>query len=342
MILHVGNMLSAHGFTPTFIETFAPKLTERYDCVFASGKRSQVSRLLDMISVFNANRKKLKLVLIDSYSQRAFWFTYIIARLCRNSGIPYIPILHGGSYPERLSRSPGQCREIFANSAMNISPSHYLKHEFEKAGYKVEYIPNFLEIGNYKFVHRRTARPAMLWVRSFHETYNPLMAVDVLALVRKRFEEARLCMIGPDKDGTGIKTRNYADSLGIGDSLEITGKLSKSEWFRKSEEFDIFINTTNYDNHPVSVIEAMALGLPVVSTNVGGIPFLIRDGFNGLLSPKGDAEIFAGKVTDVISGADLCSELSLNGRKSAEEFSWENTGKKWFSVLDPIAGKAGQ
>ena len=67
-------------------------------------------------------------------------------------------------------------------------------------------------------------------------------------------------MVGPNKDGTLNDVQQLIDRYELHDSVEITGVLSKSEWHKKSEEFDIFINTTNVDNTPISVIEAMALG----------------------------------------------------------------------------------
>src|SRR5690606_31616955 len=94
---------------------------------------------------------------------------------------------------------------------------------------------------------------------------------------------ASLCMVGPDTDGSLSQVKALAKQLKV--SVKFTGKLTKSEWNQLSKEYNIFINTTNFDNMPVSVIEAMALGLPVVSTNVGGLPYLITDGVDGMLVP---------------------------------------------------------
>ncbi|MBX7042413.1 MAG: glycosyltransferase family 4 protein [Ignavibacteria bacterium] len=339
MILYAGNILSSHGYTPTFIESLAPKLSEQYSLTAVSDKLSQPHRLMDMVRTFNRHKKELKLVLIDSYSMRAFWFTYVLARLSRRNNIPYVPILRGGGYPERLKSSPSLCRDIFGNAYRNISPSLYLKKHFTDEGYDVEYIPNFIPVNDYPFRERRSVKPKLFWVRSFHEIYNPELAADALALLKKSYPDAELCMVGPDKDGSLAPFMKKVDHLGIGGSVKITGRLSKKEWTELSQDYDIFINTTNFDNHPVSVIEAMALGMPVVSTNVGGIPYLVDDKADGTLVEPGNARVFTDAVISLLEDPDRAFAMSVNARKKVEEFDWDKVRLKWFDLIDPLVGR---
>lgn len=334
MILYAGNILSKHGFTPTFIETLSPKLSERYNIKTVSQKKNQFFRMLDMISSLIKNQKEVELVLIDSYSMKAFWYTFILSFLCKQFKIPYMPILRGGGYPDRLKNSPGLCKYIFSDSLKNISPSHYLKKSFEQFGFIVDYIPNFIPLENYKFLKREIVRPKLFWVRSFDKTYNPLLAIEILNKLKKKYSEAELCMVGPDKDGTLQKVTDRASELNLSDSLKITGKLSKKDWLKLSAEYDIFINTTDFDNHPVSVIEAMGVGLPVISTNVGGIPYLIENRVDGILVPPDNADIFAEEIENLISDSELLKKITTNARKKAEEFDWKIVKNKWYEILD--------
>lgn len=336
MILYAGNVLSSHGYTPTFIETLSPKLSEHYDITVVSDKLSQLLRLLDMVRSFFQLKSKLQLVLIDSYSMKAFWFTYVLAKLCRIYNIPYVPILRGGGYPDRLKSSPSLCKEVFGNAYRNISPSLYLKKHFEDSGFDVTYIPNFIPIKNYKFIQRSVVKPKLFWVRSFHEIYNPIMAIEILRSLKEFYPEARLCMVGPDKDGSQKKVEERISDLGLLESVMLTGKLPKKEWTNLSEEYDIFINTTDFDNHPVSVIEAMGLGMPVISTNVGGIPYLIEDGVDGILVEPRNSQLFTNAIVNLIRDKDLAGRLSLNGRKKVEEFDWDIVKKKWFDLINPL------
>lgn len=336
MIFYAGNILSKYGYTPTFIELLAPKLAELYEIKTVSEKKNQGLRMLDMIWSLLKNKSKIRLVLIDSYSMRAFWYTYILSKISHFLKIPYIPILRGGGYSDRLKKSPGHCRFIFSNSYKNISPSLFLQRIFENNGYEVDYIPNFIPIENYRFKKRNSVKAKLLWVRSFDKTYNPLLAVDILHRLKSKYPEAVLCMIGPDKDGTLKEVTDKSRELNLSDSLILTGRLSKKEWLQLSEDYDIFINTTNFDNHPVSVIEAMSLGMPVVTTDVGGLPYLIKDKTDGLLVPPGDAAVFTEMIEKLISDSELTGRLSENARKKSEEFDWENIRGKWISLIEPV------
>jgi len=91
-------------------------------------------------------------------------------------------------------------------------------------------------------------------------------------------------MVGPDKDGSMEVCKKYVLINNL--PVTFTGKLKKKNWTGLASKFDIFINTSNIDNSPLSVIEAMALGLPVITTNVGGIPFLIDHKVDGILIDK--------------------------------------------------------
>lgn len=339
MILYAGNKLSKFGYTPTCVETLTPKLTDMYEIISVSDKKSQLLRMVDMIRTFLNNKKKINAVIIDSYSTRGFWFTYILARLCIKNKIPVIPYLHGGGYPERLEKSPEKCKEIFSNSYKNISPSNYLKKHFEEKGYAVDCIPNFISINEYEYKKRTNLKPRLLWVRSFDKTYNPLLAIEILHKIKSKYPEAVLCMVGPDKDGSLQEVKDKAAKLEVLDSLKITGKLSKKEWLELSNDYDIFVNTTDYDNQPVSVIEAMASGLPVISTNVGGIPFLIENGTDGILVPRNNPDRFTEEIEKLLNDKELSAKISENGRKKAESFDWENLKTKWAELLDPLMNK---
>jgi L-malate glycosyltransferase len=334
MILYLGNMLSGSTGSVSVIEILAPRLATRYDIQCASPKRSQIPRLWDMLSTVYKNRHKVSLVIIDSYSTNAFWYTILSSLLCRQFKIPYIPVLHGGNFPARIKKSKFWSKQVFNNSFANIAPSGYLLHHFKSEGFNAVFIPNMVDIKGHGFKLRDSARPRILWVRAFHLIYNPLLAIDAITLLCDEFPDIELCMVGADKDGTLEKFRDHAEEKGVKDKIKIMGRLSQEGWSSLSDDYDIFLNTTNVDNTPLSVIEAMALGIPVVTTNAGGLPYLVEEGKDGLLVPAGDAEKMAQAIKKILNDPALCRTLSQNGRKKAEGFSWDAIKDQWFEVID--------
>lgn len=333
-ILYIGNKLSKHGFTPTNIETLGSFLEqEGYAMVYASDKKKQVLRFLDMGYLVVKYRKKVDYVLIDTYSTFSFWYVVLVSQLCRLFKLKYIPILHGGNLPYRLDTSPKLSKLIFDHSFKNVAPSGYLLDAFQKRGYpNLLFIPNSIDLADYPFLKERLSFvPKLLWVRSFASLYNPQMAVEVLKKIKEKYPQAELCMVGPDKDGSLEATRAYAQQQGM--EVTFTGRLSKADWVALSQDYTVFINTTNFDNTPVSVMEAMCLGLPVVTTNVGGIPFLLQHQKTALLVEASAAEQMTEAIIQLTQNPNLRNILVENGRKYAESFDWQNVKQKWAKVL---------
>lgn len=330
-LLYIGNKLQNSGLNKTTIETLSEKLSlEGYTVVAVSEKQSFFLRFLHML--WATLSKKADFILIDTYSTKAFWYAFFCSQIARVRRIKYIPILHGGNLPKRIQTNPNLCKLIFKNAYTNVAPSNYLKYEFEKAGFQnVRLIPNTIEISKYNFKLRQTIEPKLLWVRAFASIYNPEMAIKVLKELQKDFPNAVLTMVGPDKDGSMQKCKELAKQLNI--EVNFTGKLSKEEWWKLSEEYDIFINTTHFDNTPVSVMEAMALGLPIVSTNVGGIPFLLSHNESAFLVDDNDEKAMVQSIIELIQSPLTSKRIALNARHQAETWDWDKVKFLWNDLL---------
>lgn len=332
-LLYIGNNLKLKSSNVSYIGILGPLLEqEGYRLYYASSKRYKLFRLLEMLwRVFYYNRR-LDYVLMDTYSTKNFYYALLVSQCCRLLRLPYIPILHGGNLSERLKSSPKMSGLIFNNSLVNVAPSEYLKHSFESYGYQnLRFIPNLIELSNYSFLPRTYKTPKLLWVRSFAELYNPLLAVKVLQALRDLGYDASLCMVGPDSDGTLKKVQEFAQQKEV--EVQFTGKLTKQEWVDLSKDYNVFINTTNVDNTPLSVIEAMALGLPIVSTNVGGMPYLIKNEIHGLLVEKDNVEAMTAAIISLFENSEKRDQMVLNARALAETFDWERVKYEWREVL---------
>lgn len=331
-ILYIGNNLAKKTNYATSMDVLSRLLgIEGFTIYKSSSKSNTFFRLLKMCYDLVRYRSIVDYVLIDTFSTANFYYALLTSQLCRFFSLKYLPILHGGNLPYRLKQNPRLSSLIFKNSYQNIAPSGYLKYEFEKEGFKTILIPNVIPIANYTFKERKKIAPKLLYLRAFAKIYNPSMAIEVLKELKKTYPKAILCMIGPDKDGTLDDVLQLINTYKLEDSVEITGVLSKEEWHEKSEDYDIFINTTNVDNTPISIIEAMALGLPIVSTNVGGLPYLIENNRDGILVDKNNSSAMTNKIIEIISKNN--SSLAKKARIKAEFFDWSSVRNQWLNIL---------
>jgi len=334
MIIYFGNILSKYGKTRTTIENLGPKLKNYFQISLYSSIKNPILRLLHMIFGLLTFRRSIKLILIDTYSTKAFYYSIILGFFADLFSIPYVPILHGGNLLNRFRQNPRLTTKLLNNSSINVSPSRYLITSFSFLDINMQYLPNYIDLNRYTFKKRNKPKPNLFWLRSFHEIYNPRMAILVINKLLKKYPTAFITMVGPEKDGSQKDCFELSKRLGIDEHVNFTGLLSKSDWINLSRQSDIFINTTHIDNMPVSIIEAMALGFPIVSTNVGGIQYILKNGENALLVDDNDVSGMVKNISNLIENTELASQLSRNARYASLEFGWEHIGPQWTKLIN--------
>jgi L-malate glycosyltransferase len=333
-LLYIGNKLRKNPkATVTTLDTLEQHFqSEGFRVVSASTVDNKYLRMMDMMLTVLRHARSTDTVLIDTYSTQNFYYALLIGSLCRRLKLPYIPILHGGNLPQRLKNSPSLARAYFKGAKINVAPSNYLMEAFQKADIQnMVYIPNSVPIEDCPFLERTTVNPKLLWVRSFANIYNPMLGLSVFEQLQQHYPMAELCMVGPEKDGSLEQCKAYVKERNL--RVKFTGKLSKEAWIELSKDYDVFINTTNFDNTPVSIMEAMALGLPIVSTNVGGIPFLLEDNMDALLVPPNNASAMVTAIVLLCENPLLANKLSKQARKKVEKFDWKIVREPWLKLL---------
>lgn len=332
-LIYIGNHLKTAN--PTTLDLLVSKFgKEGYKVKVYSSYKFKLWRLLHMCwGVLIAPQKTL--VLIDTYSTLNFYYAFSVATLCKLRSLPYMPVLHGGDLPNRLKQSPKLSHFLFDGAFVNIAPSNYLFEAFHSK-FKTVLIPNLLDLKQYEFQSPSLESPSLLFVRAFQDIYNPLMAVKVLHQLLHKYPKAKLGMVGPFKDDSIHEVKRYIKSNQLESAVEITGKLSKADWIEKSKAYNLFINTSKVDNTPVSVLEAMALGLGVVSTNVGGVPHIIENKKEGFLVESDDENSMVKSITHLMENTDVAHLIRENARQKVEQFDWEVIKHKWFKIFEDV------
>ncbi len=133
--------------------------------------------------------------------------------------------------------------------------------------------------------------------------------------VRQRLENAILTIVGTGPLEQQLKA--YATTLGVAEYIRFAGHLPNS--FKALKEFDLFVLPSRTEGCPIVILEAMAMGLPVVATRVGGSPELVADGESGLLVPPNDPAAMAEAVLKILTVNDVARQMGANGRQRAFE-----------------------
>jgi glycosyltransferase involved in cell wall biosynthesis len=338
-VLHVGSFLSRSGYNLSFIEELADQMElAGWNIYRTSDTESQPIRLARIATTCWLRRHDYEVAHIAVYSGRAFILAEVASWIICASGRPLVLSLHGGNLPSFARRWPRRVKNLLSLATVVTTPSTYLWEEMRAYRNDLQVLPNSLEVRNYHFEPSLQVKAQLVWLRAFHKDYNPSLAPKVLALLVDDFPDARLTMVGPDKgDGSLQAMEQAASNLGVSDRITLPGGVPKQEvpeWMAKG---DIFLNTTNIDNTPISILEAMGCGRCIVSTDVGGIPYLLKHEHNALLVPPDDADAMAAAVRRILVEPGLASLLSRNARQTAEEFDWANILPQWELLITSVA-----
>jgi glycosyltransferase involved in cell wall biosynthesis len=306
----------------------------------SSHKRNPLARLVDMMWSAWKFRKEYSVAHIDVYSNRSFIWAEIVCLVLYLLRKKYILTLHGGGLPEFATKWPRRVHLLLHSAHKVTAPSEYLRHHMQKYRQDILIIPNPIDVDRFFFRHRMAATAHMVWVRSFHDIYNPSLAIKVLEILNKKHIDASLVMIGPDKhDGSLLACKQLARQLNIKSKVEFKGAIPNRQIPVLLNQADIFLNTTNFDNTPVSVIEAMASGLCIVSTNVGGLPHLLENGKDSLLVPPENPDLMAKAVEKFINNPNFVQKVSNHARRKVEGIAWERILSKWEDLYCQIINK---
>jgi L-malate glycosyltransferase len=336
-ICFVGPMLGVHsGWVPSPAELLAPRLrTMGYNVHLTSSQPHRYIRLLDMLATIVRQHDKIDLVCIQTYSGPSFVNAGAASWLAQRLGLKPILVLHGGALPEFAAQHPVWVKRVFQRAHLLTAPSNYLAAKLQPLGFPIRVIPNAIDLSDYPYRHRSTLQPHLIWMRTFHEIYHPLMAVQVLEQLLQTTPDARLTMAGQDK-GMLHTIKAYVTSHRLEKQVNFIGFLDSDGKKEQFSQHDIYLNTNHVDNTPVSVIEAAAFGLPIVATNVGGIPYLLHHEKDSLLVADGDVQAMAKSVERLLHQPELATHLSKEGRALAERFDWSKVLCEWQSVFQEI------
>ena len=245
--------------------------------------------------------------------------------IARARGVPVVVNYRGGDAAALHARSEALVRRSMSRTASLIVPSGFLHQVFERHGMASEVVPNIIDLRH--FAPAATGprdfgdAPHLIVARHLEPIYDNATALRAFAQVRQHWPKARLTIAGTGPELAALQA--LAAELAVADAVQFTGYLERDAMAALYRQADVAINPSRVDNMPNSVLEALASGVPVVSTDVGGVPFIVDHDRTALLVPAGAPDAMAQAVLRVLGDASLRSRLHLAGLHDVQRYTWE-------------------
>lgn len=244
--------------------------------------------------------------------------------------VPVVVNYRGGEAAEFLQRSSRGVRATMRRAARLVVPSRFLQEVFDEHRMAAEVVPNIVDTAHFSPSPQPQAAPRLIVARRLEPIYDNATALRAFAIVAAEIPQARLVVAGDGPDDAAL--RRLASDLGIERGVEFTGALGRDAIADRLRASSVSINPSRADNMPNSVLEALACGVPVVSTRVGGVPFIVGDGQSALLVPPGDPDAMARAILRVLRDPSLAQRLREAGLAIADQYRWDRVAPLWGSV----------
>ncbi len=262
------------------------------------------------------------------FAAPAIW----VARL---RGKPVVINYRGGEADAFLSRSRRAVGASLARADALIVPSGFLEAVFGKHGFAARVVPNIINLD--RFSHEPAAPaagPRLLVARNLEPIYDNATALRAFAIVRAAQPQATLVIAGSGPQRAELEA--LARELGVADGVTFTGRVDNHAMAQLYRNADIMLNCSLVDNMPNSVLESLACGVPVVSTNVGGVPYLVEDGRTALLVPAAAPERMAQAVLRLCAEPELAASLRQAGLRQVQQYTWHNVRPHLLDVYRSV------
>ncbi|HUK35719.1 MAG TPA: glycosyltransferase family 4 protein, partial [Vicinamibacterales bacterium] len=242
-------------------------------------------------------------------------------------GRPVILNYRSGEAPDHLKRS-AVARAAIASVDRAIVPSKFLVDVFESFGLQALAVPNVVDQRRFTFRDRFPLRPRILSTRNFDGLYNVACTLRAFKRVQKSWPNASLTLVGGGP--LEKQLRALAAELQL-DHVDFVGRVPPEQIADYYADHDIYVQSPNIDNMPTSILEAYASGLPVVSTEAGGVPAILTDGQHGLLAPLDDHDALASRILTLLEQPGVARELAQRAYAMCHAFSWQQVREQWLS-----------
>jgi len=331
-LLQLTRLLRGEGATVEVVPVNAP-----YRPAWIAGLPGvrAVARLLPYASALRAAAARADLVHVLASSG---WSWHLFAApavwISRGCGVPVVVNYRGGGAEPFLSGSALFVKPTLRRANTLVVPSEFLREVFGRFGMAARVVPNVIDAERFAPAQAgsdpaRTG-PHVLIARNLEAVYDIESGLRAFKQVWDTLPAARLTVAGtgPERD----RLEAVARELGLEASARFVGRIETERMPAFFREADVMLNSSLADNMPISILESLASGVPVVTTNVGGIPYLVRHEETAQMVSPGDAGAMAAAILRLWSDRELWRRQSRAGLALASEYTWARVGERWAAI----------
>ena len=254
-------------------------------------------------------------------------------------GVPVVVNYRGGEAGPFLARSAASVRATLRCAASLVLPSGFLLEVFARHGMPGRVVSNIVDLDRFRPADepRRDDRaPHLIVARNLEAIYGNDTALRAFALLREAWPEARLSIAGSGPEATALAA--LAQELGVADRVRFTGRLDREQMAALYRDADLMLNPSRVDNMPNAILEALASGLPVVTSDVGGIPYIVRQRQTAMMVAPDDPRAMADAAHELLADRGLHAALAAAGRGDVQRYRWSAVRAELLAAYEDAIG----
>jgi glycosyltransferase involved in cell wall biosynthesis len=260
----------------------------------------------------------------------------------RSGGTRVVVNYRGGGAGEFLARAASWVKPTLRRADALVVPSEFLRVIFARFGFEARVVPNVIDADRFAphpgAPGRSRPAPHIVIARNLEPVYDLATGLRAFQRIREAVPGARLTIAGSGPEGPRL--RALAAELGLGESVRFAGRIENDAMPDLYREADIALNPSLADNMPISILEALASGVPVVTTDVGGVPYLVRHGETAQMVPPGDPIAMADAVIRLWGDAGVREAQARAGLALAREYTWDRVRVRLGTVYGDVLSRS--
>lgn len=335
--LQLSRLLEAEQVRVTLVRTNAPYKPTWIGSI--KGVRALFRLIPYLINAWKAVRKAQLVHLMANSGWSWHLFSAPVIWIAHWQKVPVVVNYRGGEANDFFTKAIGWVKPSLQRVEKIAVPSEFLKKLFSDFDITATVVPNIIDLKRFAGTGKRRLNrlsPHFIVCRNLESIYDVAAAIQAFSVIATKHDQARLTIAGEGPERSQLEQQ--AESLNIAEKVTFAGRLNPEQMAALYESADVMLNTSRVDNMPNALLEAMSTGVPIVSTDAGGIPYMVDDGITALLSPVGDWQGIASSALRLLEQESLYQQLSDQGVKEVTRYRWDSVKPLWMKIYAEALG----